>query len=177
MIDFSAPSTKRKRSDKEEQREIENDDKAPNEHPSENSTTQRENLFSESSSSQISESSRNSQLLDQMQSLLNELKLKEKGSSRNEEKSLTIAVDKSNLEEENVEQENRIKVCASLKDIETILKASFFLDWNNQVLLCKICIPNPDRIFVDPAKQTVGIFKIHDVEYERERVQSKQFRH
>ena len=53
----------------------------------------------------------------------------------------------------------------------------FFVDRVNMVLFCKTCIPVPENaILGEKQGVTPGVFSLEDIEYEKEKVQSRNLR-
>ena len=126
-----------------------------------------------------STSSSSNHLLEQMQILLDELKFKDSGSNDGGKLRGQHVIDSHSTQVVyDHEIVDRIKVCVSLNDLQTIIKETFSVDRINEFMLCKTCISNPENIFLGSGKQNVvGAFSIQGVEYEKERVQSRPLRH
>ena len=145
-----------------------------------NSTSDRSSLSADTRTSQDDQNKQstgtNSQLvLEQIQSLLNTLNMNEKEKRPSDRRAEDDGT-KLECKHEHDKIENRIKICASLKDIVTIMNETFFVDRVNDVLFCKTCIPNPENAFVGDNQIGPGVFSLQDVEYEKEKVQSRQLR-
>ena len=147
--------------------------------PAEDSTqeTQQVSKTMSSSSSSFHIKETDISLMERMQSVIDQFKNKEMNSTSidnktvNEEELLT-GNDNNQCQIIINETEIRIKVCASLKDIEVVLASDFSVDKVNEVVRCITCITD-----FTVNQNTPGIFKTHNVEYEKENVQSRQLRH
>ena len=117
-------------------------------------------------------------LLQQMQSLLDALKLQ----SSDGNSSMEVAVKenvpsdtKSNLSNADEELVNRIQMSTSLKEIEAVLDDDFSVDRICDRLICNLCITDIENI--SSHKQSIpGLFTINDVENTKQKTQSRELR-
>ena len=132
---------------------------------------------SDQEGSRIRKDGNSTDLLNQMQSLLDALKVQDgQGSSQLRATCpQDVNIDKS--DNFDLDVVDRVRVCASLKDIEEILKSSFLVDKINQFAACNACVPNPENQLFRSQQNLPGLFKVEGVEYEKEKIQSRELRH
>ena len=120
-------------------------------------------------------------LLQQMQSLLDQLKLRSSdGNSCNNDSILDKGESSRHVSLQNSdgvdELVNRVKMCVCLNELEVILGEDFTIDRILETLICNTCVPD-FAIEKNQQKRNIpGIIKILDVESTKQKTQSREFR-